>query len=57
MPADAVYRTEGDPNLVLVMHEFESREAAHAFFEREDLRTAMQEAGVDPGSLRLEFYD
>lgn len=53
----AVYRAEGDPNNVLVLHEFGSSQEAHSFFERADLREAMQDAGVDVGSLRLEFYD
>ena len=53
----AVYRAEGDPNNVLVLHEFASSQEAHSFFERADLRQAMQDAGVDAGSLRLEFYD
>ena len=53
----AVYRAEGDPNNVLVMHQFGSSGEAHSFFESPDLRQAMQDAGVDAGSLRLEFYD
>lgn len=54
--AQAVYRSEGDPNSVLVMHAFGSSEAAHSFLERPDLRQAMHDAGVDVGSLRPEFY-
>ena len=54
---ESVYRAEGDPNSVLVMHRFGSSQEAHSFFERADLRQAMQEAGVDAGSLRLEFYE
>jgi hypothetical protein len=53
----AVYRTEGDPEHVLVMHEFGSSQEAHAFFENPELRQAMQDAGVDMDSLRLEFYE
>ena len=52
----AVYRSEEDPNRVLVMHAFGSSEEAHSFLERPDLREAMQDAGVDVGSLRPEFY-
>ena len=52
-----VYRADGDPNSVLVTHRFASREQAHAFFEMPDLREAMGSAGVDLGSLRLEFYE
>jgi len=47
-----VYRSETDPNSVLVMHAFGSSEGAHCFLERPDLRQAMQDAGVDAGSLR-----
>ncbi len=53
----AVYQAEGDPTNVLVMHEFGSADEAHAFFENADLREAMQNGGVDPSSLRLEFYE
>ena len=53
----AVYRAEDDPNDVLVMHEFSSAEEAHSFPENPDLRKAMGEAGVDPGSLRVEYYE
>jgi heme-degrading monooxygenase HmoA len=52
-----VYRAEGDPDNVLVMHHFGSAQEAHAFFEGSELRQAMQDAGVDASSLRLEFYD
>jgi hypothetical protein len=53
----AVYRSEGDPNNVLVMHEFGNAEEAHSFFDSAELRQAMEDAGVDASSLRLEFYD
>jgi hypothetical protein len=55
--AKAVYRAEGDPDNVLVMHQFGSAQEAHAFFEGTELRQAMQDAGVDAGSVRVEFYD
>ena len=53
----AVYRAEGDPNNLLVMQEFRSSQEAHSFFEDPRNREVMQYAGVDVGSLRLEFYD
>ena len=53
----AVYRAEGDPNNVLVMQEFRSSQEAHSFFENPQFLELMQYAGVDVGSLRLEFYD
>jgi hypothetical protein len=52
-----VYRAEGDPNNVLVVQEFRSPEEAHSFFENPRNREVLQYAGVDVGSLRLEFYD
>ncbi len=55
--SDVVYRSEGDPNNVLVMHQFGSAEEAHTFFENAELRQAMVEGGVDASSLRLEFYE
>ncbi|MBV9337232.1 MAG: hypothetical protein JO262_19125 [Solirubrobacterales bacterium] len=54
---EAVYRADGDPNDVLVMHRFSSSDEAHSFLENPDLRQAMTDAGVDPGSLRVEFYE
>jgi hypothetical protein len=36
---------------------FGTSQEAHSFFERAGLRQAMQDAGVDADSLRLEFYD
>jgi quinol monooxygenase YgiN len=44
--AEAVYRSADDPNDVTVTHEFASIEAAKAFAGREDLKAAMQRAGV-----------
>jgi hypothetical protein len=54
---EAVYRAEDDPNEVLVMHRFGSADEAHSFTENPELRKAMAQAGVDPGSLRVEFYE
>ena len=52
-----VMRSADDPNMVVVVHEFESGDAAKAFFDNPALRDAMQRAGVDESSLRLEFLD
>jgi len=54
---EAVFRTESDPNNVLVMHRFASLEAAHTYFEQPELQEAVREAGVDENSVRLEFYE
>lgn len=53
----AVYRDADDPNLVLVMHRFESREQADAFMSNNDARAAMADAGVDLDSIRVEVYE
>jgi hypothetical protein len=55
--AAEVYRAADDPSNVLVMHRFGTADEARAFFANPDLRAAMQEAGVDMGSFRLELYE
>ena len=55
--ADAVYRAEADPSNVLVMHQFSTMGEAHRFFDDPKLREAMGRAGVDPQSLRIEFFE
>lgn len=55
--AQAVFQAVGDPNNVLVMHRFASAEQAHAFFEIPELQQTLKDAGVDVGSLRVEFYE
>ena len=54
---EAVYRAEDDPNEVLAMHRFGSSDAARSFMENPALRQAMTDAGVDVGSLRVEYYE
>ena len=44
--AEAVYQSADDPNDVTVTHEFASIAAAKAFAGSEDLKAAMQRAGV-----------
>jgi quinol monooxygenase YgiN len=53
----AVYRSQDDPNTVLVMHRFSSADQAQAFIENPDLRVALERAGVDPASMRVEVYE
>jgi hypothetical protein len=53
----AVLRTEGDPDNVLVMHRFASSGEAHSYFENPALADAIREAGVDEATVRLEFYE
>jgi len=54
--AQSVHRTAGDPDNVLVIHEFDSVETARAFFADPELHAAMQRGGVK-GEPRIEFYD
>ncbi len=54
--AESVHRMTGDPDNVLVIHEFDSVETARAFFANPDLKEAMQRGGVK-GEPRIEFYD
>jgi hypothetical protein len=44
--AEAVYRSPEDPNDVTVTHDFATLDAARAFVESQDLRSAMEQAGV-----------
>jgi uncharacterized protein (DUF1330 family) len=54
--AESVHRMVGDPDNVLVIHEFDSVETARAFFANPELRAAMQRGGVK-GEPRIEFFD
>jgi quinol monooxygenase YgiN len=53
----AVYRAEGDPNTVLIFHQFSTTDHARAFFSSPELQQAMREAGVEEGTLRMEFFE
>ena len=52
-----VWRDRDDPNAVVVVHAFDSFEQAQALFSSEELKGAMEQAGVDTSSLRIEFLD
>ena len=54
--AESVHRMAGDPDNVLVIHEFDSMENARAFFANPGLRDAMVRGGVK-GEPRIEFFD
>jgi len=54
--SESVHRMTGDPDNVLVIHEFESVDAAHEFFANPALRDAMQRGGVQ-GEPRIEFFE
>jgi hypothetical protein len=44
--AQAVYQAADNPNDITVTHEFGSAEAAQAFVKSDELKKAMQKAGV-----------
>jgi len=54
--AESVHRMIGDPDNVLVIHEFNSVETAREFFANPELRDAMVRGGVK-GEPRIEFYE
>jgi uncharacterized protein (DUF1330 family) len=54
--AESVHRTAGDPDNVLVIHEFETLGEAQAFFASPELQEGMRQAGV-LGQPRIEFYE
>jgi heme-degrading monooxygenase HmoA len=53
---ESVYRMADDPDTVLVLHYFDSVDAARAFFANPDLRDAMQRGGVE-GEPRIEYFE
>ena len=55
--AHQVLRSIENPNDVVVTHTFESREAAHAFFARPELKETMSEAGVKADSVEISYFD
>ena len=44
--AQAVYQAADNPNDITVTHDFATDEAAHTFVNSEELKSAMQNAGV-----------
>ena len=52
----AVWRRQEDPNVVTVLHVFDSNETARAFFAMPELREAGS-AGVDESTFHVEFLD
>lgn len=51
---EQVYQDPADPNSVLVLHGFESLDAAQGFLSSDELKTAMQGAGVAaPPAVRV----
>jgi hypothetical protein len=52
-----VLRSQDDPKLVIVRHDFGDREAAQSFFASAELQQGMAEAGVDASSLQVYLTD
>jgi heme-degrading monooxygenase HmoA len=52
-----VWRKQDDPNMVVVVSVFGSPEAAQALFASTELKDAMERAGVDMSSFRLDYLD
>jgi hypothetical protein len=44
--AQAVYQAANNPNDITVTHDFATVEAAHAFVDSKELKSAMHDAGV-----------
>jgi quinol monooxygenase YgiN len=44
--AASVHRTPDDPDTIIITHRFKDTASAQAFMNAEDLKSAMQEAGV-----------
>lgn len=53
---ESVHRMADDPNNILVLHYFDSVDAARTFFANPELREAMQRGGVQ-GEPRIEFFE
>jgi ABC-type sugar transport system substrate-binding protein len=45
--AQAVYRVEGEPNNLVITHDFASADKAKAFLASRELKETMEKAGVD----------
>ena len=52
-----VLRSQDDPRLVIIRHDFDDRPAADAFFGGADLKQAMTQAGVDVSTLQIHLAD
>lgn len=52
-----VLRSQDDPNLIIVRHDFADRSAADAFFASPELEQGMAKAGVDTSTLQVHFTD
>jgi quinol monooxygenase YgiN len=52
-----VLRSQDDPNLVIVRHDFTDRASADAFFASPELKQGMAAAGVDLSTFQLHLTE
>jgi hypothetical protein len=52
-----VWRGNDDPNLVVVMETFDSREEAEALLNNPQIQEEMIRDGIDAASIQLDFLD
>ena len=52
-----VWRGQDDPNVVVIMETYDSRESAEALMNSPAIQAEMVADGVDPSSVQLDFLD
>jgi Antibiotic biosynthesis monooxygenase len=52
-----VWRSQDDPNLVVIMETFDSREAVEALLSNPAVQAEMVADGVDASSAQIDFLD
>jgi len=55
--AHRIWRGLDDPNLVVLVETYDSREAAEAAFAQPGLPAVLDEAGVEMESVRLDYLE
>lgn len=54
---EEVWRSQDDPNLVFIRHDFGDRAAAEAFFTGTELKETMMQAGVDASTMQIHYVE
>lgn len=52
-----VWRGQDDPNLVVIVETYDSRDAVEALLNDSAVQAEMAAHGVDPSSVQLDFLD
>ena len=52
-----IWRSQDDPQLVIIEETYDSREAAEATLNHPDLPAEIANAGVDMSSIRIDYLD